>query len=283
MLAAPALIEIVLRLPVHGRVKPATDEPAVLKQHVIIAGFGLNGRNLARVLRETGIPYCVVDLNSAAVREGVSAGESIIYGDIMKREILMKAGISHAKVIVFAVSDPHSSRLAVPLCKQINPAVHIIVRTRYVSEITGLLKAGADTVIPEEFETSLQIFSKALSQYHVPMNVILQQINLIRQDSYEMLRADDMTISPKHLMDVITKSVTETFFIGQDFYAIGRSLRELDLRAKTNANVLAIVRESAAINTTTGTEIIQYGDIIVLMGTHQAVDAASALLQYGKP
>jgi CPA2 family monovalent cation:H+ antiporter-2 len=225
----------------------------------------------------------VVDLNSAAVREGVSAGESIIYGDIMKREILMKAGISHAKVIVFAVSDPHSSRLTVPLCKQINPAVHIIVRTRYVSEITGLLKAGADTVIPEEFETSLQIFSKALSQYHVPMNVILQQINLIRQDSYEMLRADDMTISPKHLMDVITKSVTETFFIGQDFYAIGRSLRELDLRAKTNANVLAIVRESAAINTTTGTEIIQYGDIIVLMGTHQAVDAASALLQHGEP
>jgi monovalent cation:H+ antiporter-2, CPA2 family len=77
-----------------------------LENHVIIAGFGVNGRNLARVLRETGIKYVVVELNPDTVLKEKEKGENIFYGDITKQEILIKASVKKAKVIVFAISDP---------------------------------------------------------------------------------------------------------------------------------------------------------------------------------
>lgn len=280
MTAAPFLIDRAMAIRAREKKKEkGSEEKTRLRQHVIIAGFGLNGRNLAKVLKETGIQYCIIELNPRTVRAMKKSGEEIVYGDIVKREVLKKAGIGEAKVIVFAVSDPQSTRMAAKLAKQMNPSVHTIVRTRYVKETGELLAAGADTVIPEEFETSLQIFSKVLSQYHVPMNVILRQMNLIRQDSYELLRSSTMTLTPEYLMDVITKSVTETMFIEEGSAAIGKTLRELDLRAKTDATVLAIVRSETAISPVTGAETLQYGDIIVLTGTHIAVDAAMELLR----
>ncbi len=249
-----------------------------LENHVIIAGYGLNGRNLVKVLKETGIPYIILELNPGTVRKVKSEGENILYGDITKRDILLRAGIMKAKVFVYAISDPRSTRVSLAMAKMLNPKVHTIVRTRYVTEIDELAKLKADTVIPEEFETSLQIFSKVLAEYHLPVNIVMRQINIIRQDSYQMLRNAQSGISPMHLMDIIARSVTETFFIESTSKAIGKSLKEIDLRAATGATIISIVRQDTPINNPSGLTKLLYGDVLVLTGTHEAVDAAIDLL-----
>jgi CPA2 family monovalent cation:H+ antiporter-2 len=110
--------------------------------HVIIVGFGLNGRNLARVLNETGIKYVVVELNPDTVKTESSKGERIIFGDSSKEEILNRANVKKANIIVFAISDPQTTRRSLSLAKQMNPDIHAIVRTRYTSEIEGLITLG---------------------------------------------------------------------------------------------------------------------------------------------
>ncbi len=136
--------------------------------HVIVAGFGLNGRNLTRVLKETGIKYIVIEMNPDTVRVEKGKGEKIIFGDVSKIDILRKVNIQNANVLVFAISDPGITRRALQLAKKLNPSIYTVVRTRYVNEIEELSKLGADVIIPEEFETSLQIFRKVLEQYHIP-------------------------------------------------------------------------------------------------------------------
>ena len=139
-----------------------------VQNHVIIAGFGLNGRNLAHVLKETGIKYVIIEMNPDTVKKEKLKGENIIYGDIGNYEVLKSARIDKAKILVIAISDRSTSRRAVKLAKQLNPNLFVIVRTRFMKETNELVKLGADMVIPEEFETSIQIFRQVLEQYHIP-------------------------------------------------------------------------------------------------------------------
>jgi len=121
--------------------------------HVIIVGFGLNGRNLARVLKDSDIPYVVLELNPDAVRKSKRKGEPIYYGDGTSPEMLRKLGILWARVLVIAISDPSATRRIVEIARMENPRIHIMVRTRYVSEIEELVSLGADEVRKEGYRT----------------------------------------------------------------------------------------------------------------------------------
>jgi CPA2 family monovalent cation:H+ antiporter-2 len=255
-----------------GKVEPLVD-------HVIIAGFGLNGKNLANVLKVTGTKYIVIEMNPDTVKEETAKGENIIFGDISKEEILLNAHIKTAKLMVIAISDPASSRRALKLAKELNPNIRVIVRTRFMRETDDLIKIGAHIVIPEEFETSIQIFRKVLEQYHVPLNVIMQQVNLLRGESYKYLRSDESSTKVfDNIDEILSARLTDTFYIRRDSIYAGKSIGEINLRQKTDATIIAIVREGTTISTPSAQDIIKPSDTIVITGTHQAVDKAFALL-----
>src|SRR4030043_539327 len=173
--------------------------PRKRHDHVIIIGFGLNGRNLAKVLREAEIPYMVLEMNSQTVREMRKKGEPIYYGDGTSKEILHKMSLDKARLLVIAISDPVSTRRIVSIAKQENPNIHIIVRTRYLIEVDDLKQLGADEVVPEEFETSIEIFARVLHRYSFQRNVILDMVEKIRSNSYTALRG--VELPRRHLFE----------------------------------------------------------------------------------
>jgi CPA2 family monovalent cation:H+ antiporter-2 len=250
-----------------------------LKGHVIVAGFGLNGRNLTRVLKETGINYFVVELNPDTVKNEKLRGEKILFGDISKVEILQKVNIKDANVLVFAISDPVTTRRSLSLAKKINPNIYTVVRTRYVNEIDDLAKLGADAIIPEEFETSLEIFRKVLERYHIPLNIIMKQVAIIRDESYKLLRKEEKDPSSFiHLDEILAAGITETYFVNEDNPYTGKSLSEINLRAETDATIIAIVRDGKSITNPSGKEKLLSRDTIVITGNHVSVDKAIELL-----
>jgi len=250
-----------------------------VQNHVIIAGFGLNGRNLAHVLKEAGIKYVIIEMNPDTVKKERLKGENIIYGDIGNYEVLKTALIINAKILVIAISDRSTSRRAVKLAKQLNPNIYVIVRTRFMRDTDELVKLGADMVIPEEFETSIQIFRQVLEQYHVPLNVIMQQVNLLRGESYKYLRSEEGTeVAFTHIDELLSARLTDTFYINEENKFAGKTIGDLNLRKKTDATIIAIVRKGTTITTPTAKDILQAGDTIVITGTHKAVDDAFDLL-----
>jgi len=250
-----------------------------LSNHVIIVGFGLNGKNLARVLKETGIGYVVIELNPDAVKEAKAKGEKILYGDITKEEILHKALIEKAKVIVFAISDPRGTKLGLKFAKKLNPDIYAVIRSRYAGEIDEFLKNGADIVIPEEFETSLQIFTKVLEKFHIPINVIMQQVSILRGESYKLMVKEAGDISAfNNVNEILAAGLTETYYVADNNPNINRSLKDLNLRAETDATIIAIVRNEKAVSNPSGKEVLLAGDTIVITGSHVAVDRAINLL-----
>lgn len=168
---------------------PVTPE-VTLQRHTIIAGYGMNGRNLSRILHESAIPFVVVELNGEVVAREQRHGIPIHFGDVTHPRVLHQLGIDHARAVVLAISDPAATRRAVAVAKQLNPRVRVIARTRYLKEIDDLHALGADQVVPEEFETSIEIFGLVLQTYQVPVTQVAEQIERIRREGYALLRRD---------------------------------------------------------------------------------------------
>jgi CPA2 family monovalent cation:H+ antiporter-2 len=251
-----------------------------LHDHAIIIGYGLNGRNLAKVLRTVQVSYLVLELNSETVRVAREEGERIIYGDATRREVLHHAGIENARVVVLAISDPAATRRAVWLSRRMNPDVHIIVRTRYMLEMADLHELGADDIIPEEFETSIEIFSRVLKEYGVARHAIHKQVNEIRSEGYQMLRAPSVPlVEMSEVAAVLSKAATETVLIEKDSPAIGKTISELNIRNKFGVTVIAAVRDGRTEINPTPDFRLQNDDIMVLLGAPEKIDLAMKLFE----
>lgn len=267
------------------RIKSREGEAHHLRRagHVIIIGFGVNGSNLARVLKESDISYVILEMNAATVKRMKKKGEPIYYGDGTSSEILHKMGIHHAKVLVIAISDAAGTRRIVQIARHENPELHIIVRTKYIAEVDDLKKLGANEVIPEEFETSIEIFSRTLHHYHMPRNVITEHIDNIRKDSYSVLRT--VELPKKHLAErhEFLKDVeTETYLIKEGSPVDGRSISELHLRAKTGVTIITVQRGERVHHNPSSEFILKAGDVVLFLGKRENVNHAIEYFETGR-
>ncbi|HTP41764.1 MAG TPA: cation:proton antiporter [Nitrospiria bacterium] len=248
------------------------------RDHVIIAGFGLNGRNLARVLKEAGIPYVIVDLYADTIRRGLAQGEPMHYGDVTQREVLERLGIEHARLLVLAVSDPFATRRVIPVARQANPEIHIVARTRYVREVEELLRLGADQVVPEEFETSIEIFELVLGEYDVPPRDIKRKQEAIRREGYARLRREAVEPYTGHGELPIEVDVHyQPVHAGSPL--IGRRLADLRLHDYGGVHVPAIIRQGQTHAGPDGAWRLEPDDCLVMTGAREAIGRAVRALE----
>jgi len=284
MIATPFLIQSAHRIADRltgqtGREDERTTETAEIEGHVIIVGYGLNGQNLARVLRESGIPYQVLELDPELVRAGKAAGEPINFGDGTRTDILQQVGIGRARVLVIAISDPTATARTVSQARRLRSDVKILVRTRYVAEIERLYSLGANQVIPEEFETSVEIFARVLQEYHVPRNVIGLQVDLIRREHYGTLRG--LRLEGKQLDELsqfLVGATTDTFSVLDNSPVVGRSLEQTALGERSRVTVIAVVRDGKPFHNVGSDFVLQSGDLLVLLGDHESLDRAAEMI-----
>ena len=269
---APRIAEIALRLPLPDRLKsglyPVPDiHRARKKDHLIIIGFGVNGRNVTRAARISGIPHMILEMDPEIVRAEQAKGEPIYYGDATHEAVFQHADIKDARIVVIAISDPAATRRITAIARRLNPKVHIIVRTRYLQEMKPLYELGADDVIPEEFETSVEIFTRVLVKYLIPRDEIEKFVAVVRSDGYEMFRS--LSKEPAsfpglkcHLPDI----EIVTLRVGERAPAVGKTLAQIGLRKKYGVTLLAIRRNSQMLSNPDGDMHFCASDLLVVIG-----------------
>jgi CPA2 family monovalent cation:H+ antiporter-2 len=256
--------------------------------HVIIVGYGLNGRNLARALKSAGIPYVVLECNGQVVRRAKLEREPIIFGDGTRAEVLDRVGIHRARIVVFVIASLPDERRAVVVARYLNPKVHILTRTRYVAEIEELQHLGADEVVPEEFETSLEIFARVLRRYDVPASRIREAAEDARSRHYELLRERGASPAPmdEMLSRLGARIDLEVVVVREGAEAIGMTAAGLQLRTRTGAVVTGVIRNGEPFFSTGATPqfsdapiTFQPGDEVVIVGDPRAISEATLLFR----
>ncbi|OGP95402.1 MAG: potassium transporter KefB [Deltaproteobacteria bacterium RBG_16_47_11] len=285
MAAAPALAQVLLRLPLPRKWKrgsyPLREVKRIHeKDHLIIIGFGLNGRNLARAARSSGIPYLIIESNPEVVREEKAKGEPIYFGDATQEAVLHFAKIPNARTLVVVINDPTATRRIISLARRLNSKIFIIVRTRYVREVEPLYSLGANEVIPEEFETSVEIFARVLGKYLLPHEEIEKFIAEVRTEGYEMFRSLSREATTCSVVEHCLPEVeVASFRVRPESFLVGKTLSQLAIRQKYDVSLVGIRRGQEIIYNPGAESKILENDLLILIGKREKIAQAGALFR----
>jgi len=281
MAATPFLLQLARRIAPVGAAAPGDRQPRTLQNHVLVLGYGSTGQAVARVLKETGIPFVAIEMLASVADAARREQMPVRFGDASRRRILEEAGAAQARAAVVTVGDPAATRRIVSLLRQLNPDARIIVRVQRVSEIDELERLGADEVVPSEFETSIELFARLLTHLGVPRHVVRIQEAVIRLEHYQALRGP--AVSPSEMMaktqQLIAGGLIENARVMEGSRACGKTLAELRL----GAIVLSVVRNEAPLPPPDSRTRLEAGDLVVLFGPHERIDRALEALEATPP
>jgi len=248
--------------------------------HVILCGFGRSGQNLAWMLKEEGLTYLGLDLDPVRVRDARDAGEPVVYGDSARRDVLLAAGLPHARALVISFVDLPSATRILSATRDLRPDMPVIVRTIDDHDLETLKAAGATEVVPESLEGSLMMGSHLLMLLGVPVSRVLRQVQSVRRGRYRMLRGffhgaagvDETEESYRERLHSVT--------LPPQAFAVGKKLAELPL-AESGVTVTAVRRGGiTGPEPEPDTKLIA-GDVLVLFGKPEALEHAEKVLLEG--
>jgi len=248
---------------------------------VVICGYGRSGQNLARLLERESIQFIALDLDPQRIREAAAAGESVVFGDAARREVLVAAGLLRAKALAVTYSDTASALRILSHVQELRPGLPVVVRTVDDTDIERLKLAGAAEVVAEIMEGSLMLASTTLMLLGLPLNRVLRRIRETREQRYSLFRGffrgitdeagseDDLEQLRLHSVNITPRSA-----------AIGRTLGELNLPS-IGVEVTAVRRRNIRGIAPEPTTRIEGGDVLVLLGAEEDQAAAEIKLIQG--
>ncbi len=280
--AAPALADALDRL---SRRRPSREveglpEEAGAQAHVVVVGYGLTGRHVGIALSGHGHPFVVIEMNPETVRRERAAGTAIFYGDAGHAEVLERAGIDKARVLVVAVNDVASARRIVATAKRVAPGVRAIVRARYLKEVAELTALGADEVVPDELETSVEIFARVLRAYGLSSEAIERSAAAIREDAQPSARPTGARggLGADEARRVAHVDL-ETHVVGPGAPADGRTIGDLAVRKRFGVTIVAVRRGDQVLSVPDAATDLHAADVVVVLGTPERLAAAAPLFR----
>jgi monovalent cation:H+ antiporter-2, CPA2 family len=245
--------------------------------HVIVVGYGIAGRNVVSVLQPLDVHVTILELNPRAVRAVHDAGGDAEYGDACSEDVLLHLGIRRARAIVLTALDPVAMRRVVSTARRLSRDVEILVRTHFLSEMDELQRLGATAVVPEEFEASIALSGAVLRKFGASETAIARAAAALRGDDYTLLAE---TTPQEQRVRTLARvlSAAEITRVEVPAAAAGRTLRALDLRARTGVTVVGVERGETVLANPGGDFALAPGDTLVVLGTPDAVRAVQQTL-----
>lgn len=286
MMLTPGLLSIAPRLAtavtrILGK-KIHTHEPhdtaSTHENHLIIVGFGVSGKHLAEAAKEAGIPYEILEMNPDTVMR-FRPTQPIHFGDASQPAVLEHLGIHSAKVLAIVISDPAAVRATIAEARALNPALFIIARSRFLSEVKPLRNLGANAVVAEEFESSMEVFSRVLYQYLVPKQDIDAFAARIRSENYRMLRGNTSANTLEALVRHMPNMTLQGLRMEDGAPLAGKTLAQSGLRNEYGATVIALMRRDIMYPSPDPEMPLRAGDILYLFASPDRVQGALSLFR----
>ena len=289
--ASPKVVDLLYRLfptrIARGTVSPEEIAPEEgLSNHIIIAGYGITGKSVARAATLAGIPYMVIELNPEIIRQERSQYRpNFIFGDAVQEEVLEHAGIRHARTLVVAVSEEEAIPRIIHTARQLAPGVHILARTRHVRNAQHLLDLGADEVISEEFESALEIFTRALKRYEIPDDEVARIIQRTKrmgaalftrctdQNQHQKIQNFETLFKATHIHSVRVEAGS---------VAEGKTIGELGLKDRFGIREFGFRRGSMRFTVPEPALRLEAGDTLVFFITDEKAGKIIPLFSAGK-
>ena len=250
------------------------------KGHVIVCGYGRSGQALAQFLEREKISVIALDSDPERVRQAAAAGDSVVYGDASRREVLIAAALSRATAVVVSFADTPKALAILAHVRELRPELPVVVRTFDDTDVGRLRAAGAAEIVAEVVEGSLMLATQTLMQLGVPLNRVLRRLRDIRQERYQLMGGGFFPGATDEEASDADQPRLRTVAVNGSAAAVGKTLGSLDLTAM-DVKVTAIRRTGAREVNPSGEERVREGDVLVLLGTQEHLARAEMRILQG--
>jgi CPA2 family monovalent cation:H+ antiporter-2 len=217
-------------------------------------------------------------MDAAIVKREKQKGLPIIFGDATQGHILEAVHLNRARTAVIAISGNFATQTIIKNIRSISDSLYLVVRTRYVAETSELLALGADEVIPEEFETSIQIFEHVLHNFLVPESDIDQLIEKARSDNYQLFKGEIKPLKTNRPTKLADFNISCLRMTADSSKFLGKPLNDLHLRINFGINILVIKRNNKLLESIQPTEVLKQGDILYVQGNQGNIEEFRKLI-----
>lgn len=256
---------------------PTTCE--LMKDHVVICGFGRVGQTIARFLKKEAIAYIAMDQDPVRIQEAIVGGEKVLFGDSRHRDILKNCHVDKAKLVVITFDDNHSVMQVLSACKEMGQDIEVMIRTRDDTDMSKLKEAGAQTVVPETLEGSLMLVSQVLFLSGVPMSRVLKRIQIERKNQYKFMHGYFHGDESSHNMELDLEQL-HAVAVPLDAHVIGHLVGDLPLE-RLRITLRGIRRSHEEISEPDDDFAIKEDDVLILCGKPRRVERAERYLLNG--
>jgi CPA2 family monovalent cation:H+ antiporter-2 len=246
--------------------------------HLVLIGKDSRSTNLSIMSKYMNLPYISIVFDPFIARRRQQLGETVIYGDAVNEPILLKAHTDKAEVVVISIGNLITSMSVIEKVRSLNKHAHIIVRTKYVTDIDKLYKIGANQVIPEEFETAIELFKRILNQFLIPQKEISLAIAKIREKNYGIFleqhkQSESIVLKELPNIEIVSYKLDDNSKI------INKSMIDVQFRKTFEVTLVAILRNNILIEHPKPSTVFLKGDIIYIIGTPSQISNAIELLE----
>jgi CPA2 family monovalent cation:H+ antiporter-2 len=246
--------------------------------HVIVCGYGRSGQALAHFLEREKLPVIALDADPERVREAAAAGESVVFGDASRREVLIAAALARASAVVVSFADTPKALAILAHVHELRPELPVIVRTFDDTDVARLKAAGAAEVVAEVVEGSLMLATQTMMQLGLPLNRVLRRLRDVRQERYSSMGGFFPGVTDQE--SDADAPILRTILVGPDAAAVGKTLAALNL-AMMEVTVTAVRRKGAREINPSPDTCLAAGDVLVLLGTQGRLARAEIRILQG--
>jgi CPA2 family monovalent cation:H+ antiporter-2 len=255
---------------------PLKDE---LHNHVVIIGYERVGKHLVDVLSSLKVPMIVVEENMDLLDQLIDRNIPALFGDASNSEVLKQTHLEHARILVSTIVDETTATMIVTYARDLAPNLTIIANSSTQDGVKLLEHLGANFIIQPELEAGLELVNHTLLELGFPLREVHAYARAFRRDHYN----PDSMSSDEHrtlndLLVAFNGIETCWFSLSEHSPILGKTLAQADIRAKTGASVVALIRDGHIIPNPKSQSEFQVSDKLGLIGEKEQIEAARALI-----
>jgi CPA2 family monovalent cation:H+ antiporter-2 len=272
------------RRPLEQRLALPELQEGRFANHVVIVGYGRVGKHMVNILKSLSIPLLVIESDMDRLARLNHRNIPALYGDAGNSGVLDHAHLDRARALVTTVPDESTAMMIVTAARDANPNLQIIARAATEDGVRYLARLGANHVVHPELEGGLELLQHMLLTLDFPLQDVHQYAEAVRRDRYDYAISSVQEHRSLHALMLSLKGIEIIWLtIGAGSPLAGQSLAEANLRARTGASIVALVRDQKLIANPKSMTVFPPGDRIGVIGEKEQVDLVSRLLEEERP
>jgi CPA2 family monovalent cation:H+ antiporter-2 len=238
------------------------------REHVVIAGGGKVGFQIAQILKRLHVPFIVIELDQRRFEQAKKAGMSIVYGDARQEIVLEAAEIRTASLLILTIPSLVVTRSAIVQSKRLNGKLAIVARIPGPDYFDEMKDLGVTEVVLPDFEASLEMTRQSLLHLKIPPTEVQRHTDQFRQELYAALfNSNDGYRILSQLRGAEQQFDLQWIRLSQESNMANRSIGESEIRKTTGVSIVGIVRDGQLKPNPDAKFVLMPEDLIAIIGS----------------